>query len=116
MRHLLFFCIFLLLSSCESMKKASFLSSYESFINDLKEKGASYDAKKWTETEEKFKQFTEVDYPAIKESLTPEERSKYNQLTGKYYIIYAKKQTSGAADEIKDLLEKAKGAIEEIEK
>ncbi|MFM2393885.1 MAG: hypothetical protein RLZZ546_1867 [Bacteroidota bacterium] len=116
MRYLLFFILIVVFGSCESMQKASFLSNYESFINETKEKGHTYTSNQWDETEKKFKQFTEVDYPALKESLTSEEKAKYNQLTGKYYVIYAKKQTSGAVEEIKNLLEKTKGALDEIDK
>ncbi|MBK8701493.1 MAG: hypothetical protein IPN29_18885 [Saprospiraceae bacterium] len=117
MRYILLLFLATLMVSCgDSFKRTSFLNEYENFVESLAKNGASYDEKKWQEAEEKFRQYSEMEYPKFKEGFTPEERTKYNSLTGRYYGLLAKHKASSISRELEGLLEQTKGVLNELQK
>lgn len=117
MKNLLFaFLAFSLMACGADFEKKSFLSKYESFVEEVSTKGAGFDDQKWTEMESKFTQFTEVEYPKHQQHLTPEEAKKYNELTGRYYGALTRHQASKLKKGLENLLDQTQGALEELRK
>ncbi len=106
----------ILFFSCGDFTKANYISSYEKFVNDASEHYATYSDKERQEADLKFKKYSEEDLLKYKADLSPEEKAHINQLTGKYYAIVAKQKAGQISDELKDVMQKAKGVLDEIAK
>ncbi len=104
------------LSSCADFSKNQYVSEYENFVTDLSGKYASYDEKSRLAAEEKFKQFSEVEYKKYEANMTADEKTKVNNLTGKCYAIMAKQKATQITKEFENLLDKTKGVLEELNK
>jgi hypothetical protein len=116
MKHLIFAALTLGFISCTEISKKQYISSYESFINEASDKYSHFDDKMRNEADEKFKQFSEVEYKKYISNLTAEERAKVNQLTGKYYAIVAKQKGTELTREFENLVDKTKGVLNELNK
>lgn len=105
------------LFSCkEALFKEQYVSNFESFIEDIRKNQSNFSKEDWKAKEEQFKFFTEVEYNKFKDDLTSEQKAKINSLKGNFYTLYAKGKAGELGDQLKDLLQQAEGALEEIEK
>lgn len=114
MKYLLLAFLTIGLWSCSDFSKNQYITSYEDFVKEASAKYRDYDDQKRNESDEKFKQFSEVEYKKYEGNFTPEEKAKINQLTGKYYAIVAKQKANSVTKELENLLDKTKGVLDEL--
>jgi hypothetical protein len=117
MKNVLTLFLFLSLLSCGlSLEKQAFIINYTDFVEEVSKDGSNYDEKKWNETEQKFNNFNDVEYPKYKDKMTAEETKQYNELTGRYYGAVARHQASKLKKEFQGLLDQTQGVIDELKK
>ena len=83
MRYTLFVILFSLFS-CKNMTKDSYISNYESFVNKVELNYENYSFNDWSKNDSLFEIYSVNLFNEYKSQLTSEERSKINNLTGKY--------------------------------
>lgn len=117
MKNLLTLFLFASLVACSgSIQKQAFIFEYTDFIEEVSKDGVNYDEKKWNETEQKFNNFKDVEYPKYKDKMTAGETQKYNELTGRYYGAVARHQASKLKKEFQGLLDQTQGVLDELKK
>jgi hypothetical protein len=114
MKYLLLAFMAIAFWSCTDFSKNQYITSYEDFVKEASTNYINYDDQKRKESDEKFQQFSEVDYKKYEGNFTPEEKAKVNQLAGKYYAIVAKQKATSVTKELENLLDKTKGVLDEL--
>lgn len=109
--------LFFSLTSCkEALFKEQYVSNFENFLEEFRENHAAYNEEDWKKAEEKYKYYAETEYEKFKNDLTQEQKGKVNNLKGSYYAIFTKHKAGELGEELKELLQQAEGALNEIEK
>ena len=113
--YLLFFIVVLLINSCTSIQKKSFVNSFNSFVSDVEANYKSYNEKEWEEADLKFENLIKVEYVKYQTSLTDAENSQINTLIGKYQAIKLKSSLLGIKNQFKDFIEQGTSFVNELE-
>jgi hypothetical protein len=109
--------IMLLAPACtESISKVVYIHNYESWIIKLKSEYKKYNDSDWSRIDEEFKQFSETEYNKYKDDFTEQERQKVDNITGQYFAIVVKYNAGKVKNEVKSILDKADGMINELQK
>ncbi len=113
--YLFFFIVVLLISSCTSIQKKSFVNSFNSFVSDVEANYKSYNEKEWEEADLKFENLIKVEYVKYQSSLTDAENSQINTLIGKYQAIKLKSSLLGIKNQFQDIIEQGTSFVNELE-
>lgn len=109
--------LLLIVSACtEFLDKNGYLRSYEAWVNTLSLHYKYYKDSDWSRADIEFKRYSESEYNRFKADLTPEDRQKVDRLAGQYYAMLAKYKANQVKDDIKSIMNKAKGMFEELQK
>lgn len=114
-KYLLFFIVVLLINSCTSIQKKSFVNSFNSFVSDVEANYKSYNEKEWEEADLKFENLIKVEYVKYQSSLTDAENSQINTLIGKYQAIKLKSSLLGIKNQFQDIIEQGTSFVNELE-
>lgn len=107
--------LFLAAAACtDSLTKSDYISNYETWVNKMKIEYKEYKKADWSKAEADFKRYSEGEYNKFKDQFTEEEREKIDNLTGQYSAILLKHKTSQVKSELKSIMNKAKGMLEEL--
>lgn len=104
----------MLINSCTSLQKKSFISNFESFVADVETNYKTYKEKDWEEAELRYKNLIDVDYVKYQTSFTDEENKHVNTLIGKYQALKVKSSINGFKKGLNDIMEQVGAAVDEI--
>jgi hypothetical protein len=114
-KYLLFFIVVLLINSCTSIQKKSFVNSFNFFVSDVEANYKSYNEKEWEEADLKFENLIKVEYVKYQSSLTDAENSQINTLIGKYQAIKLKSSLLGIKNQFQNIIEQGTSFVNELE-
>jgi len=109
---LLFILLIGLGSGCN--KNEAYLKDLEKFVTDVEINSKDYTEAEWIEKDYEFTKLSEVRFSEIANKLTPEERSRVNELIGKYRALKIRKGIGDFKTEIKDRFEQGKTIVKEL--
>ena len=105
-------CIIVLTSCSNFGGKASYISSFNRFVNIVSEKQETYTEEDWEKADARFEQFVDTDYEKYSRQLTKEEKHTIGKLKGKYLAIRAKSKIGGFMDNLQNTLDKFGGVVD----
>ena len=110
--------LLLLLSACTniSVSKSEYISTYESWVEQLKSNYKNYNESDWAKVEKEFNAYNQQEYNKYKDQLTDSERMKVDNLTGQYYAVFAKYQGIRIKQEMKSIFNEVDGMVKELQK
>lgn len=109
--------LILFISACtKPISKIIYMHNYEAWIIKLKSEYKSYNDSDWSRIDEEFREYSETDYNKYKNDFTEEERQKVDNITGQYFAIVVKYNAGKVKNEVKSILDKADGMINELQK
>ncbi|MEZ4775699.1 MAG: hypothetical protein R3D00_21135 [Bacteroidia bacterium] len=93
----------IILISCASYNKTTYLKEYDSFMEDVKEDYTSYDKKDWKEKNEEFRILVEEQYPEFEEDMSREEKVKFWTQAFTYQVYQHKDRVFDELDKNKEV-------------
>jgi hypothetical protein len=114
LKYILLFVTVLLMNSCTSIQKKSFINSFDSFISDVETNYKTYKEKDWEEADLIYKNLMDVDYVKYQTSLTDAENSHVNTLIGKYQALKLKSSLFGIKNQLQNVIQQGTTIIDEI--
>lgn len=117
-KNLAIFTVLLLFATACTVKpsftKQGYIENYENWILELQKNYSNLNEVDWTSIESKFEQFSKTEYYRFSKDLTPEEKQKIQMLSGQYYAIKGKYEALQLKAKLHNLLDQAKGMVEEF--
>lgn len=103
------------LSSCDLLNnKDNYIKSFETFIATTEANVENLSETEWEKIEAKFTKFATETYDRFADKLSAEDQQKIGELKVRFEKIKVKYGINKAGDKLKDGVEQAKGAAEEI--
>ena len=93
-----------LFSSC-SFKADTFLTKFNTFIEEVDSKSADFDQPEWEKTEKKYTKFMDI-YKRNESKFTLEQMFEVTKLAGKYRAIQIKWVVQNLKDNVNDAINK----------
>jgi hypothetical protein len=85
----------------------------ENFVNDVEKNKADFTEKDWEYTDQQMLQFLEQ-YKELRPNLTDDQRTRINQLIGKYAGFRVKNAVNDFTNALKDFGDQFKGFLNEV--
>lgn len=114
LKYLLILVVVLLMNSCTSVQKKSFIHSFDSFISDVEANYKTYKEKDWEEADLRYKNLIDVDYVKYQTYLTDAENSHVNTLIGKYQALKLKSSLFGIKNQLQNVIQQGTTIVNEI--
>lgn len=107
---------FILLFSCCTVfyTKDNYIKDFDKFIQDVKSNSSTFSEADWSNADIQFEKLSVEQYDKFKVELSDAEIEKIGKLKGVYALIKFKKDAKDAIEQTKDIINQAKGALEEV--
>lgn len=104
LKSLSFLCLLaILISACNQppcgINKKYFLTNYEAFVDEIKDKDLAYNDEAWVKLDKKFNQFKDVCFENFKDKMTEDEKEAFYANSAKYVWL---RYGSGFVNQILD--------------
>lgn len=104
-----------LISSCNTFNsKTNYLSDFENFVQRTEKEYINYTYNEWEVIDNEYENYTGELYDKVYTKLTQEDQRNIGKLKGRYHVIKLKVEFKRTIQVIKDGIEQASGAVDEI--
>jgi len=111
--------LLLLATACTqkpSFTKQGYIENYETWIVELQKNYKNLNDADWATIESDFERYSKTGYNRFCKDFTPEEKQKIQMLSGQFYAIKAKYEALQLKEKLNNLLDQAKGMVEEFKR
>lgn len=94
-----------------TLTKADYLSSFNSFVEEVKRNYPSYDDSDWEWADKKYDLFTGREYEYYEGTYTAKEKEEIGRLKGAYAKVKIKKTAGDVKEGLKEVISSGKGVL-----
>jgi len=119
LRQIIFKTIFCLVAfpsivSCNSESKQSFIENFEVFMAEVGSNSQNYSNVDWQNADAQFADFKDNQLLLWEDSMTPDEKTKVNELIGKYQAQVVKRGINDFKNQVNDVIDQTKTMFDEL--
>lgn len=100
--------------SCNSESKQSFIANFEVFMEEIGSNSKNYSNVDWQNADAQFADFKDNQLLLWEDSMTPDEKTKVNELIGKYQAQIVKRGINEFKDQVNDVIDQTKTMFDEL--
>lgn len=100
--------------SCNSESKQSFIANFEVFMEEVGSNSKNYSNVDWQNADAQFADFKDNQLLLWEDSMTPDEKTKVNELIGKYQAQIVKRGINEFKDQVNDVIDQTKTMFDEL--
>ncbi len=97
-----------------ALTKQNYIENYQAWISDLQKNYRNLNDADWKTIESDFDRYSKTEFDRFRSEFTTEEKQKIQMLSGQFYAIKGKYEALQLKEKLNNLLDQAKGMVEEF--